>query len=88
MMVERRPLNDSSNELTLRKIRSLSATRYRLIAAITLLSIGHHIDHVVRGVTGWPFTSEFNAFSASLVFYPVIALGVLVPTSRRAGALF
>lgn len=62
----------------------LTPVGYRYVGIITLLSVAHHIDHVIRDVTGWPFGGGFNAFSASLFVYPVIAAGVVL--SRRGGA--
>ncbi len=66
----------------------LTLTGYRLVAIITALSIGHHVDHLVRGVTGWPFEGGFNPFSASLFVYPVIVAGVILSRRRRVGARF
>lgn len=68
--------------------RGLTRTGAALVAAITLLSVAHHVDHVVRGVTGWPFAGGFNAFSGSLFVYPVIALGVALSRRDRVGPLF
>ena len=66
----------------------LTKTAYRLVILITALSLAHHIDHVLRDVTGWPFREEFNAFSGSLFVYPVIALGVLLARRNRVGPGF
>lgn len=66
----------------------LSTVGYRLVLVITGLSIAHHVDHVVRGVTGWPLGGGFNPFSASLFVYPVILAGLLLSRRRRAGARF
>lgn len=66
----------------------LTTIGYRLVAAITALSIAHHVDHVLRGVTGWPFEGGFNAFSGSLFVYPVIALGVALARRGRVGPGF
>lgn len=51
---------------------------YRLQAAAVVLSVIHHIDHVLRGHTGWPVAGDVNAFSYSLLVYPVIAAGFLL----------
>jgi hypothetical protein len=59
-----------------------------LVLVITGLSLAHHIDHVVRDVTGWPVEGGFNPFSASLFVYPVIAAGLVLSHRRRAGARF
>lgn len=66
----------------------LTATGYRLVLAITALSLAHHVDHVVRDVTGWPLDGGFNAFSASLFVYPVIVAGLVLSTRRMVGAPF
>lgn len=62
--------------------------RSRYIVAITALSVAHHIDHVLRGVTGWPIDGAFNPFSGSLLVYPVIAAGAWLTQRRRVGARF
>jgi hypothetical protein len=52
---------------------------YRLTWLAAALSLGHHLDHLIRGnAVGWPLTGQVNAVTASLVVYPVIA-------SRRPG---
>lgn len=66
----------------------LTSTGYRLVLLITALSIAHHVDHIVRDVTGWPSRDELNAFSASLLVYPVIAAGLLLSRRNKVGARF
>lgn len=66
----------------------LTSTGYRLVLLITALSIAHHLDHMMRDVTGWPFRDEFNPFSASLFVYPVIAAGLVLSRRNRVGARF
>ncbi len=66
----------------------LTATGYRLVLVVTGLSIAHHVDHVVRDVTGWPLSDGFNPFSASLFVYPVILAGLLLSRRHRVGARF
>lgn len=68
--------------------RGLTPTGYGLVLVITGLSLAHHVDHVFRDVTGWPFEGGFNPFSASLVVYPVIAVGLLLSRRGRVGARF
>ena len=47
---------------------------YRLTWLAAAMSLGHHLDHVLRGnAVGWPLTDEVNAFTISLVVSPVIA---------------
>jgi len=66
----------------------LTTTGYRLVLVITGLSVAHHVDHVVRDVTGWPLQGGFNPFSASLLVYPVIVAGLLLSQRQRVGARF
>jgi hypothetical protein len=56
---------------------------YGLTYLAAAMSLGHHVDHVIRhNAVGWPLTSEVNAFTMSLVIYPVIITGLLL---YRAG---
>lgn len=66
----------------------LTATGYRLVLVVTALSLAHHADHLVRGVTGWPVQGGFNPFSASLFVYPVILAGLLLSHRNTVGARF
>jgi hypothetical protein len=66
----------------------LTTTGFRLVIAITALSLAHHVDHVLREVTGWPLDGGFNAFTASLLAYPVIAVGLLLSGKAWAGPRF
>ena len=62
---------------------------YRLTWLAVAMSLGHHLDHVVRGnAVGWPLTEEVNAFTISLVVYPVIATGLLLYRAGRVGPGF
>ncbi len=64
-------------------------TLYILIAAAVVLSLGHHVDHAIRGNhVGWPLSDEVNAFTYSLGIYPVIATGLLLYLTGRVGAGF
>jgi hypothetical protein len=57
-----------------------------LILAGTLLGLGHHLDHLVRGNhLGWPVTAEVSPFTYSLVVYPLIGLGLYLWTRRAVG---
>jgi hypothetical protein len=50
------------------------------------MSLGHHLDHLIRGnAVGWPVTEEVNAFTASLVVYPIIIIGLLLYRSWSPG---
>ena len=68
--------------------RGLTTTGLRLVVAITALSVAHHVDHVLRDVTGWPLAGGFNPFTMSLFVYPVIALGVVLSKRGRVGPRF
>jgi membrane protein implicated in regulation of membrane protease activity len=62
---------------------------YRLTWLAVAMSLGHHLDHVLRGnAVGWPLTGEVNAFTISLVVYPVIAAGLLLYRAGRVGPGF
>lgn len=55
----------------------------------TLLGIGHHIDHVIRGNhVGWPITPAVNPFTYSLVIYPLIVLGFVLSVTGRGSARY
>ena len=57
---------------------------YLLVFLAMFMSLGHHIDHVIRGNhVGWPLTAEVNAFTYSLVIYPLILLGLYLYASGR-----
>ena len=66
----------------------MTRTLYVLIGAATVLSLGHHVDHVFRGATGWPLAGGVNAFTFSLLVYPAIAAGLLLSAHGRAGSRF
>ena len=58
-----------------------------LIHLATLLSLGHHLDHVLRGNhTGWPLTDQVTPFTYSVVVYPLIAPGLVLSRSGRVGS--
>jgi hypothetical protein len=62
------------------------STVYALTLLAAAMSLGHHIDHALRGnAIGWPLTAEVNAFTASLVIYPIIATGLLLYRAGRIG---
>lgn len=62
---------------------------YGLIFLAMFMSLGHHIDHVIRGNhVGWPLTAEVNAFTYSLGIYPLIILGLYLYASGRVGPGF
>jgi hypothetical protein len=66
-----------------------SAILYRLTWLAAALSLGHHLDHLIRGnAVGWPVTEEVNAFTISLIVYPIIATGLLLYRAGRVGPGF
>jgi hypothetical protein len=69
--------------------RRLPARAYLLFAAATVLGLAHHLDHIIRGNhVGWPITPEVNPFTYSLVIYPLIAAGLILSLTGRAGARY
>jgi hypothetical protein len=62
---------------------------YRLTWLALALSLGHHLDHLIRGnAVGWPVTDEVNAFTISLVVYPIIIIGLVLYRAGRVGPGF
>jgi hypothetical protein len=62
---------------------------YRLTWLAAAMSLGHHLDHLIRGnAVGWPVTEEVNAFTISLVVYPIIIIGLLLYRTGRVGPGF
>jgi hypothetical protein len=62
---------------------------YRLTWLAAALSLGHHLDHLLHhNAVGWPVTDEVNAFTFSLVVYPVIITGLLLYRAGRVGPGF
>ncbi len=61
-------------------------TMYGLIALATVMSIGHHVDHVIRGNhVGWPLSAHATPFTYSLGVYPLILLGLYLYRAKRVG---
>jgi hypothetical protein len=66
-----------------------STVLYRLTYVAAAMSLGHHLDHLIRhNAVGWPLTDQVNAFTISLVIYPVIATGLLLYRAGRVGPGF
>jgi hypothetical protein len=62
---------------------------YRLTIVAAALSLAHHIDHVIRhNAVGWPLSGEVNAFTMSLIIYPIIITGLLLFRAGRVGPGF
>lgn len=60
-----------------------------IVCAAVALSVGHHVDHVLRGThVGWPVTGEVTPFTLSLGVYPAVAIGLYLSGRGRAGAGF
>lgn len=58
---------------------------HALILTALVLAVGHHLDHIIRGNhVGWPLTAEVNAFTFSLIIYPLILTGLVL---SRAGII-
>ncbi|MEF8828659.1 MAG: hypothetical protein V5A15_06515 [Haloarcula sp.] len=59
---------------------------YLVVLVPALLGAAHHVDHIVRGNhVGWPLTAEVNAFTLSLAVYPLLAFGLVLTMTGRAG---
>lgn len=59
---------------------------YGLIYLAAVLSMGHHVDHIIRGNhIGWPLTDEVTPFTYSFGVYPLIILGLYLYRSGRVG---
>ncbi len=68
-------------------MRTLTA-RLLVYAALVLTAL-HHLDHLVRGNhLGWPVDEEINAFTFSLLAYPLIVGGLLLSRAGRAGPAY
>src|SRR6266511_838285 len=64
-------------------------TLYQLTWLAAAMSLVHHLDHLIRhNAVGWPLTDEVNAFTISLIVYPVIATGLLLYRAGRVGPGF
>lgn len=66
----------------------MTRTLYWLIGAATTLSLAHHVDHILRGATGWPLVGDANPFTYSLFVYPAIAVGLVLSLGGRVGPRF
>jgi len=66
----------------------MTRSLYAFIGLAVALSLGHHVDHVLRGATGWPLTDTANPFTYSLLVYPAIVAGLALSRRGRAGPRF
>jgi hypothetical protein len=61
-------------------------TLYALVLLATFMSLGHHVDHVLRGNhVGWPLTEHPTPFTYSFGVYPLILLGLYLYGSGKVG---
>ncbi len=57
-----------------------------LISLATVFSLGHHIDHIIRGNhVGWPLEEDPTPFTYSFGVYPLIFLGLYLYGRNRVG---
>lgn len=57
-----------------------------MVVIATILSAGHHLDHIIRGNhVGWPLSDEWTPFTYSFGVYPLILLGFYLFRSGRVG---
>ena len=62
---------------------------YGLVYLAAFMSLGHHVDHVIRGNNvGWPLTAEVTPFTYSFGVYPLIILALYLYRSNRVGPGF
>ena len=55
-------------------------------AAVTILALLHHADHVIRGNhSGWPFKPEVTPFTFSLGIYLLLLSGLYLTAGGRLG---
>ncbi len=58
----------------------LSRRSALLIGATIVVGLVHHTDHVLRvDHSGWPFRSDVNPFTFSLLAYPILLFALLGP---------
>ena len=81
----RTPSGDRASGSPTTSVQRVDAMLWSLIAASTLLGLGHHVDHVLRDATGWPLPGHaVNPFTYSLLVYP--AIGTLTVLTLRGVA--
>src|SRR5262245_51235131 len=60
-----------------------------LVILITVLNVGHTIDHIARGDVQWPLTFDAVPFIAvSAIIYALIGLGLYLYWTGRVGPRF
>lgn len=66
-----------------------SRVLHGMIYLAAFMSLGHHVDHVIRGNhVGWPLTEHPTPFTYSLAVYPLIIVGLFLYRSGRVGPGF
>jgi hypothetical protein len=59
---------------------------YLLVVITTRMTLGHHIDHIIRGNhVGWPFSPTVTPFTLSLAVYPAVAAGLYLSRKAQVG---
>ncbi len=59
---------------------------YALILITSVMTLGHHIDHIIRGNhIGWPFSGTITPFTFSLAVYPAVLLGLYLSRRDKVG---
>ena len=70
-------------------VESADRKLYVLVALALVFSVGHHVDHVIRGNNvGWPIEPQVNAFTYSLVIYPLLLTGLVLYRAGKVGPGF
>jgi hypothetical protein len=86
------PARNGGGTTLMHKVSAVSGPNrilYGLIFLAMFMSLGHHVDHMIRGNhVGWPLTAELNAFTYSLGIYPLIFFGLYLYASGRVGKGF
>lgn len=68
---------------------TLTRAFYLFVLVPTVLGAAHHLDHIIRGNhVGWPLTPHINAFTYSLVIYPLLAVSLYLTLTRRVEARY
>jgi hypothetical protein len=59
---------------------------FRLVIITAALTLGHHVDHIIRGNhVGWPFSPTVTPFTFSLAVYPAVIVGLHLSLRGRVG---
>src|SRR5829696_7831909 len=82
-------VNNTTNTTGITRQTYQDGRLYLLVYLPTLLALGHHLDHIIRGThVGWPVTPEVTPFTLSLAIYPIILLGLILHRSGKVGSGF